>query len=325
MSSLDLVPARFDWYAATVREDPAVLLRSFADELGGDIVAGTPHNGYATASHIKVKDSNVITVYSGGRNGNPHAFASSDDTDRFVELIRSLDDYGNPRFPHHVTRMDTALDFDAPGAWDDLYAICERLALNVDPDPDDCRRNPREVSVSQAGDWIRPVAGRTFYLGARSSAVTVALYEKGKQLRGLAIDGGADISENLVRLEVRVRPEGASRHRAAVCEPLAAFGYADWSKELLRRVQGAGVERVHIRERRESDLERALYWNVRQYGNHLLALLDELGGDPAALGHDLVNRIARYQGEVSDPGADDVPWLGFDGFMRPPTADDRPF
>lgn len=323
--SSESAPARFDWYAATIRDDPDTLLRVFARELGGEVVGGTARNGYATANHIKVKDSNVLTMFSGGRNGNPHVFASSDDTDAFVQLVRSLDDYGAPRFPHHVTRMDTALDFDGPGTWDTLYEICLRLALNVVPDPDDVRRNPREVSLSQAGDWIRPVAGRTLYLGSKSSAVIVRLYEKGKQLKGLALDGGPDISADLVRLEVQVRPDGDARHRAARCAPLDAFGYADWTKELLRRVLGSEVERVHIRERRESDLERALYWNVRQYGNHLLDLLEQLGGNPADLGHELVNRIARYQGEVADLPADEVPWRGFDNFMRPPTGDSTPF
>lgn len=322
--SSESVTARFDWYAATIREDPDTLLRVFAHELGGEVVGGTARNGYATANHIRVKDSNVLTMFSGGRNGNPHVFASSDDTDAFVQLVRSLGDDGAPRFPHHVTRMDTALDFDGPGTWDRLYEIALRLALNVEPDPDDLRRNPREVSLSQAGDWIRPVAGRTLYLGSKSSAVIVRLYEKGKQLKGLALDGGPEISEDLVRLEVQVRPDGDARHRAARCDPLDAFGYADWTKELLRRVQGANVERVHIRERRESDHERAMYWLVRQYGAHLLDELALLGGSPADLGQELVDRIARYQGEVPEPLPDDVPWRGFDNFMKPPT-DSTPF
>ena len=85
-----------------------------------------------------------------------------------------------------------------------------------------------------------------------------------------------------MRLEVQVRPEGAARDRAALGEPEEAFGYADWSRELARQVLGLDVERVHIRERRESDDDRALAWLVRQYGEHLERLAEQRGGWAAA-------------------------------------------
>jgi hypothetical protein len=108
--------------------------------------------------------------------------------------------------------------------------------------------------------------------------VFARLYEKGKQLRGLALDGGDDISPDLVRLEIQVRPEGRARDAAAAGTPEGAYGYADWTVELGRRVLGLDVERVRIKERRETDDERAIEWAVRQYGEHLERLAGAVGG-----------------------------------------------
>lgn len=296
--------ARFDWYAATVRQDPAVLTRQLADELAGDVVNGKPKNGYARGDYIRRDGSTVATIFSGGTNGNPHVFASSDDTQPLVDFLRRTDVAGRPLHPHHVTRMDTAIDFDGPGTWDRLYPVCLGLALG-EPAAGDPRRRIMEVKTSQSGDWVRPVAGRTFYLGSFKSAVLVRLYEKGKQLRGLALDGGADISEDLVRLEVQVRPDGAARHKAAGAPAAAAFGYADWSRELLRRVDGEDVERVHIRERRESDHERAMYWLIRQYGEHLAAEAENVGGWDL-LARSLERRVMRARDEQPAGDPDDL-------------------
>lgn len=256
---------RFDWYAATIREDVSVLLPTLADRLGGEVLLGKPKNGYAMGHYIRRDDSTIATVFSGGRNGNPHAFASGDDSPEFAEAVREL--WPNE---HHVTRMDACIDFDGPGTWDRLYAIVDGLAIE------------RRLSISQAGDWRRvdepDHSGRTYYIGSQKSAVFLRLYEKGKQLRGLAIDGGAGISPDLVRLEVVVRPDGPARVRAASGAPVEAFGYSDWSKELLRLVEGTDVDRVHIKERRESDHERAMHWLIRQYGEHLNTEAENVGG-----------------------------------------------
>lgn len=262
---------RFDWYAATIRDDVLDILPALAAGLGGEVVDGKPRNGYTMGHHIKVKDSNVATVFSGGRNGNPHAFASGDDAPAFAELVRTLwpvqrNKQGAVLAGHHVTRMDVCLDFDGPNTWDRLYDVCLQLAQE------------RNLTINQAGDWVRLEAGRTFYIGSPSSAVRLRLYEKGKQMRGLAIDGGADISDDWVRFEVVVRPDKDARFRAAEGAPVEAFGYADWSRELLRQVEGVDVERVHVRERRESDHERAMFWLMRQYGEHLAAEAENVGG-----------------------------------------------
>lgn len=299
--------AQFDWYAATIRDDLVVILRTLAEELGGTVVVGSPKQGYARGDFIMRDGSKIATIYSGGRNGHPHAFASSDDAPAFAEIVRR-------RWPstHHVTRADVKYDYDGPGTWDRLYPVLTGLG------------DERRLKMRQDGDWRILEDGRTFYLGSPSSAVRVLLYEKGKELIGRSIDGGVGISKDLVRLEARVRPDGDARHRAAHMAPADFFGFSDWSKELHNRVEGVDVERVHLKERRESDHERAMYWLVKQYGQHLADEAELLGGwDQVALS--LARRVqAHLDADLPDEGADTTPHT-FDGFLRPPGADDVPF
>ena len=265
---------RFDWYAATVREDVNEILDVLAVGLDAEIKTGKPKQGYAQGNTLTRNGSTVCTVFSGGRNGWPHVYASGDDTDALVPVLRAA-------WPltHYVTRMDSAQDFDGPETWDRLYAPTIELADEL------------HLKVNQAGDWHRLEAGRTLYLGAPTSAVRTRLYEKGKQLRGLAPDGGPEISLDLVRLEVQVRPDGEARYTAARSTPAQAYGYANWTQELQRRILDVDVERVMIRERRMSDRERALEYCIQQYGAHMASLGGELGS-PEALGVYLMKRHA---------------------------------
>lgn len=252
---------RFDWYAATVRDDPHQVLGALADSLRADVVQGRGMHGYSTGYELRRDGSTVARMLAGGGNGNPHVWASGDDTDALVPIVRAL-------WPttHRVSRMDASQDFDGRGTWNRLYATTLAVA------------DERRLAINQAGDWHRGEAGRTFYVGGTKSAVRARLYEKGKQLRAEALDGGADISPDLCRLEVQVRPEGHARTVAASTTPEGAYGFANWTQELARRVHGVDVERVHIKERRESDDERALEYLVRQYGGHIDRLALRLGG-----------------------------------------------
>lgn len=257
---------RFDWYQATVRDEERTVLDVLSAGLDGVIKPAKPMYGYHRGYVVEAGGSKVARVFAGGPNGWPNIAASGDDTDAFVPLVRAA-------WPdtHRVTRMDAAEDFDGPGTWDRLYA--ENIAL----------ADERNIRVSQIGDWHRLEHGRTLKLGSPKSAVTSRLYEKGKELRQKALDGGADISPDLVRLEVQVRPEKGSRYTAAHGSPEDAWGYADWAQALVRQVLALDVPRVHIRERRESDLDRAVYWMGRQYGAVFEALIEREGTESEAM------------------------------------------
>lgn len=298
-----MTAARFDWYAATITERPARLVDVLTRRLGGAAVPTAPHHGYGEATQVRAGDRVLATVYHGGSFAWPHAFASSDETDAFVEVVRS--EWPND---HAVTRMDAALDFDSgDDTFSGLLDICVSLAAGNRVDGDD-RKRASKVGVRNVGDWTFGTGGRTFYMGSTTSAVQVRLYEKGILLLQEADRRGVprnDVSTNLTRLEVQVRPDGPARRRAAHCAPADAFGYAEWSRELLRRVDGAGVDRVHIRERRLSDHERAMRWMTKQYRDHLIHAA-ELAGGWAELGLALEARIMRAEhGEHADDRPDD--------------------
>ena len=298
---------QFDWYAATIRDDLAVILDKLCAELGGEVKAGNPKQGYARGDTIWRDGSKIVTIFSGGRNGHPHAFASSDDAPAFAAAVRKF-------WPttHYVTRADAKFDYDGPGTWEKLLSVL--VGLGED----------RGLKMKQDGDWLKGEDGRTFYLGAPSSAVRVLLYEKGKELIEKSLDGGKGISRDLVRLEARVRPDGPARYRAAVADPVELFGYAKWSQELIKLVEGSDVERVHLKERRESDHERAMFWVVQQYGKHLLDEALELGGWDF-LAASLERRVLAMlePDSAADPGPDSMPHT-FDGFLRAP-GPSRPF
>jgi hypothetical protein len=296
------------------------------DELGGEWKAeeGARH-GFMYREVLRLPDDRpAATMLHGGNGDLPHVYASSDATDRFVEVIRHYwgdtdpatgnlrrDAKGRLIGPlHKVSRMDAALDYDdGPGTWERLLDICTRLAKAERVEGDE-RKRVAKIRTNQMGDWVHNVHGRTFYLGAFKSAVIARLYEKGIQLREDAAKYGRarpDISETLVRLEVEVRPDKEAKVRAATATPLEAFGYSEWSRELLRRVESADVPRVHIRERRDSDHERALNWMVKQYEAHLLQEVADAGGWDH-LGEALRRRMETGAGNDAPAPEDDRPF-----------------
>lgn len=269
---------RFDYYACTLNSTVERLRDVFSVELVRDWEPreGARHGFQHREEYVLSDGTTALTLLHGGNGGLPHAYASSDHTDDFVRIIRA-----NWDGMHRVSRMDAALDYDSGArTWDRLLAVVQSIALGEKVDGD-TRSRVTKVRTNQMGDWLHGEHGRTFYLGSFKSAVLVRLYEKGIQLREDAKLRGrdrTDLSDNLCRLEVQVRPDGAAKERAAKATPLDAFGYAGWSRELLRRVEASDVERVLIRERRESDHERALNWMVQQYEAHLLMEVSEVGG-----------------------------------------------
>lgn len=297
-SSLQLVSDRFDYYAATVNSSVDRLRGVLSDSIAGEWepISGARH-GFHYAEGLRGLDGNIaVRMLHGGNGDLPHVYASGDDTDAFVPIIRR-------EFPdrHKVSRLDAAFDFDSgPGTWDRLYGLHLGVAMGERVDGD-TRKRASKVRTGQMGDWVHAEKGRTFYLGSRKSAVLVRLYEKGVQLREIAGSTHKhEVSPDLVRMECQVRPDGPAKLKAATATPREVFGYSEWSRELFRRVDGSDVERVHIRERRDSDHERALNWMAQQYENHLVQLAADLGGWEA-IGQDIRRRIELGHGTPVEP------------------------
>lgn len=277
VSTPDAITPRFDWYAASINVGVERLRDVLSAELRGSArVEDGPKHGFHNREVIRdLEGRTVATILHGGNGDIPHAFASSDTAHTFAGAVRHH--WGDR---HRVSRVDACVDFDGPGSWTKLLDLCQGIARG-DRVEGDTRKRITKIRTGQMGDWFHGEHGRTFYLGSFKSAVLVRLYEKGIQLREDAAKRGIprpDVSDDAIRLEVQVRPDGESKKHAARATPLEVFGYAEWSRELLRRVNGLEVPRVNIKERRDSDHERALQWMLQQYGAHILQEVADVGG-----------------------------------------------
>lgn len=277
----DGATARFDWYAATVAVDAGTLAQCLAVGLEATAEESDKGmNGYTNQVVFRQGSNVVARMLYGGNGGSPHAFASGDSTDRFVEVMRTMF-----RDEHRVSRCDTSVDFDGPGTWDRLEAFAREFAAT------------HELATSVAGDWLTPGSpgGRTLYLGSRKSAVFLRIYEKGKQLQGIARElelDGSHLSDDLVRVELVVRPEKHAKVVAATMEPLAGYGFAKWSKVFCAELFELDVKRVAIKHSRVTDDERAFRFMAHQYGGVSSRLVDEVyGGSWEAFGVALGRRL----------------------------------
>lgn len=243
---------------ATVREDASTVAEVIGSTLGAaDIETARGLNGYAASYLVKRRGETLARVLWGGRNGNPHVIATSAATDEVLPVVRAA-----WHGAHHVTRLDSAQDFDAPDGFDVLRAVMLDQAAES------------RLSVQEVQSTVNGVLSRTVYLGAPSSRVRVRLYEKGQMIR----QQGGDASSGWVRMEAQLRPDSpAAREAATDLDPLGAWGLSAWTRALARDAFGADVSRVHMRIKREPDYARALHYLERQYGDTLRRALDVEG------------------------------------------------
>lgn len=274
---------RFDWYSATIQDSSERVVNSLMEGLGGQVKRVRGMHGY-TSGHEISKDGEILArVQSGGFNGAPNAWASGDLTDAFVSKVRS-------QWPldHHVTRMDSAVDFTSAGCWDKLSTE----ALNV--------ADQENLRVGMAGDFHRGVEGRTLYIGSRKSQTFVRLYEKGRQVLDASPDLLGKVSADWVRLEAVVRPVEAGRHRAAVCTPSEAWGFSRTTRVVSQRLLKISPPVFNMREHRRSDDEKALNQMVLQYGRILNRIALKQEKQWCGLGE--VMRAMHYKNETEKLG-----------------------
>jgi hypothetical protein len=179
--------------------------------------------------------------------GVQHVEASGEAAAEFATLAREL-------YPgHRVTRMDPCQDFFAPGAWEELSALCLAFSRSLGSD----------FRVKLIGDPRRDDPdGRTLILGSRSSAVSFMLYEKGKQRGAHLIDPA---KAYWVRAEWRIRPENGARYVASRVSPEEARGFSRWSRGLYTLLFGSEVPKVDMRSHKLPDCEAAVLHLIKQY------------------------------------------------------------
>lgn len=253
---MHLAHARFDWYQTTVHvDDPErsglVSCLMEAWDLV-DWVPAKPLNGYNRGGAIVRGDKTLCRLCWGGQPG-VNCLSTSEES---PVLSRALMLSG---FAHRPTRVDACLDWDEPFLFDILSEKIIQYALK------------NRITIDQQGDWTR-LKGRTLYLGAKSSALQLVLYEKGYEQ-----GGGASL--DWVRLEVRVRPKGERRAQVSSFSPtqIMCSGFAH---SVLKHI---GIETLHEKAsvgsiwRREDD-DRARAVLLKQYRAIMRRWANEVGG-----------------------------------------------
>lgn len=249
---------RFDAYTATAQGfRPTEFVDRLADFKRGDQVKGS--RGFQTfGERLSVYDntgSQVGAVQWGGRQGSRvMCEVKGERTPEVVSWIRER--------PHRCTRVDSCVDFERPGIFDELREVVESV------------RSRHGVYRQNLGDWDQPELGRTVMLGARTSAVRARLYEKGKQPEFAHLG-----RHDLVRLEVQVRPQKDARETYSGLSAVEVWAGSKWTRDLAAEVL---VEHLDARPAgtiwRESQRDRALRFMAKQYGAHLVSLAADLGG-----------------------------------------------
>lgn len=267
----------FDAYSATVFANPDALfedLQLLLESAGFACLAtdGLKARFYARNRQlVDFKGHQLLSVKSGGANPHPHVECTGRASQTLARYLRE-------GIPHRPTRIDHAVDLQAAGLFHRLNRYSRRLAKQ------------HRLKWVPKGDWVTPDAGRTVELGSRSSQVFVRIYEKGLEYankQGVYI---TDELRNWVRIEIEFKPQTqAAKTLALSVEGPQLWGSTSWTDQLAREVLSMDTQPVSIRQRRESNRERALRFMGAQYSAHLRALLVECQGDPAEFGRAIMD------------------------------------
>lgn len=273
---------RFDYYSATIEDDPKPVVEALG-KLGHTLepchnLARAYHytNGFSVMHNQTGLACRIFT-----KDGQkPYAFASSDATDAFCDLVRN-------EWPerHLVTRLDPCQDFYDSSARKKLTALMRRTAKQ------------RRMSLRVIHDPLDKTAGQTTYLGAESSEYRMRTYDKGWEQYGklqaqlgrkgfqvpkdiaFNVPGGGTVqADQWIRAELQARPKDEQARRvAASCTPEEAWGLTDWTHDLAQKAFALELERIYIRAHKRSRDDDALRWMLRQYKGPLLRMVDDLG------------------------------------------------
>lgn len=244
---------QFDWYQATIDAPPQTIIDQVMASLDGahdveQLARGG--SGYRHTALVRDRGQDTLaTLLFGSMNAAPNLRGTSHNAVPIADLIRK-------HWPNHsVSRLDVAEDMTAEGLFENIEDRMRKIA----------RGHGLESGLSFIPDCLEK--GRTYRVGAPMSATMVRLYEKGLEQRG---KGVADADPNHVRLEIQARPQKTAKQRFATIEPVAVWGSSKWTQHLAQDVMALDVERLNLRPREETDLERTTAHVVHQFRQHAI-------------------------------------------------------
>lgn len=259
----------FDWYTAGIESSPQVVV----DTLAGcyeftDVIPTKPFNGYERAYIVKRGETEILRAQWGGNTGTRvQVQATGENAPEFASHVRE-------NFTDHLLiRADVALDYCEEGAWESLYGLSTETA------------DLFKLKTDHRGDYHRGQAGRTFYIGSRSSPVYNRIYEKG-------IQSGGDPHHVRTELEFKPKTEKARTiyARATPEQMLSASAWSAHFYKILTGIDGLKLAPAGTVRKLTTD-QKAFLHMMKQYGPLLGRMLAEKGGDYEALGLHIASHI----------------------------------
>lgn len=270
---MDNYTVTLDYLAASVAMKGQDIGDKLAAWYGGAVELTRPKNGYTYGYAVTVGDDRMCEFHL--RDGDdPWVFATgsrSQDLKDFLDGVQLLHEI-------NVTRMDAALDVFDSEWFPILVEHGKRWAVE------------HGLTTDQRGDWLTPMRGRTWYLGARSSRFFHRIYEKGRKER---------TDPNWIRHELEYKPQQSYERQAAI-QLTAPQLWAMHAGPIFGKILGLDLAAVfalpvHKPLRVRRDVERARGALCAQYGKTLGTWLQECGGDPVELVAELMAGIEHQR------------------------------
>lgn len=267
---------RFDWYQASIPNvHPEVVMEAISKaDYYGDWEQIRPMKNYDAAAAFVVGNETRFKINFGGQNEEhgPNVVGSGACAQVLADMVRE-------HFPaHRVSRLDSCEDYYHPDAYDYL----RKMALKIG----------KEHRV-QCREIVKPLAdsddGRTLYLGSQTSAVSMRIYEKGKQLQ---------TDSEWVRAELQVRPQKEQKSMMAMLGPTEVWGMSKWSHDMGVQMGKRDLKRVDAQVYQQSDHDRAYRFMLKQYRRVLENMLAS-HGSPEAVGAQIFYDLAHPEDEAS--------------------------
>lgn len=166
-----------------------------------------------------------------------------------------------------LSRADAALDWSQEGLFDELLRMARLLSQG----------NEKLGGVRT----IESDTGRTFYLGSRTSTVSLRVYEKDMERAAKGVISEADIDPDLIRIEWTFRPQSKSKAGMARLSPGQMIRTSVWARDFMARAASImrvtdRVERLNkqevVREVAEKTLDGTVQHGVDQYAKSFMRL-----------------------------------------------------
>ena len=237
---------KFDAFVFRVELDIAIVCQLF-ENIGFSLPAGSPRFGYRYCYELELGGLKHGLIQYGGDSVGTGVYVQvmGSHSGRVRDVVLAAGWSG------HLIRADIALDFNGAKYFKKLSSDLVELAKT------------KNLKTSTVGDWVQGVGGRTLYVGSRTSAFMVRLYEKYKQK---GVDTGG---EETIRLELEIKPYKHARLSAFALTADQLVGsssiYSPIYEKYLKLSDGITLNNL----RKETSHESALRQMVIQYQNTL--------------------------------------------------------